>query len=144
MKPGFFRWEIEAPDRQLILVSGDVLWHYDIDLATATRRPSRSQDEFSALELLAGSGDELRERFRVEPLDGERYRLVPTFAGAGFGAVELTWADNRVVAMRISDRSGQQIVLALAPDESPAPLTAADFEFAVPEGVDVFDGIAPR
>lgn len=143
LKPGFFRWEIEEPDRQLILVSGEVLWHYDIDLATATRRPSKAQGEFTPLELLAGEGDELRERFRVEALEAERYRLIPTFAGAGFGAVELTWAGTQVVGMRISDRSGQQITLALTPDSDPASLSASDFEFTVPDGVDVFDGITP-
>ena len=34
LRPGFFRWEIDYPDRQQIIIADDTLWHYDIDLAT--------------------------------------------------------------------------------------------------------------
>jgi outer membrane lipoprotein carrier protein len=143
LRPDFFRWEIEYPDRQQIVVAGTVLWHYDIDLAAASRRDTRENSEFNALELLAGDSDELRERFAVEVLDDDSYRLVPRFPQAGFAAVDLSWRDGSIVSMQISDRSGQLINLALTPDEDPAPLTPADFEFLVPEGVDIYDPTAP-
>ena len=54
LRPGFFRWEIDYPDRQLLLVSGDLFWHYDIDLATATRRKTGDDQSFAPLALLGG------------------------------------------------------------------------------------------
>lgn len=139
LRPGFFRWDIESPDSQLIVVSGDELWHYDRDLASATRRNARSPGSFSALELLAGDGADLRQRFAVTELGDDRYRLVPVYAGAGFSSVELQWRERALVAMVIRDRGGQEIQLSLTPDPNAAPLTADDFSFSVPEGVEVFD-----
>lgn len=139
LRPDFFRWEIDYPDRQQIVVAGNVLWHYDIDLAAASRRDTRENSEFNALELLAGDSDELRERFAVEVLGTDSYRLVPRFAQAGFTAVDMSWREGAIVAMEISDRSGQHIRLALTPATDAAALTPADFEFEIPEGVDVYD-----
>lgn len=139
LRPGFFRWEIEYPDKQLIVVAGSELWHYDIDLAAATRRNTQDGREFTPLELLAGNSGEMRERFSVEALDEDRYRLIPRFPQAGFASVEISWANGEIVAMAVRDRSGQMINLALTPDETPAPLTPGEFRFEPPEGVDVYD-----
>lgn len=139
LRPGFFRWEIEYPDRQLILVAGNDLWHYDIDLAAATRRDTRDNQEFTPLELLAGNSDTLTERFSVEALGGDRFRLIPTFAQAGFSAVEISWEGDALAGMQVRDRSGQTISIALSPDTDAPRLEAEDFAFTPPDGVDVYD-----
>ena len=146
LKPGFLRWEIERPDRQRLVVAAGQIWHYDIDLATATRRALRRGESFSALDLLTADTASLRQRFQVEVLgdnSGEnsgdqRYRLLPLFPGAEFAALELTWRDGRLRAMSIRDRSAQRIQLALTPDPAAAPLQARDFAFEPPPGVEVF------
>lgn len=139
LRPGFFRWEIEDPDQQMIVVSGTVLWHYDIDLAAATRRDTSQSNEFTPLELLAGDSDELRERFETQRLGPSRVRLIPTFPQAGFASVDIAWEGRAVIAMDVQDRSGQMIKLDLSPDQSPIELTAKDFEFVAPAGVDVYE-----
>lgn len=146
LKPGFLRWEIERPDRQRLIVAEGQIWHYDIDLATATRRALRRGERFSALDLLTADTASLRRRFQVEVLgdnSGEnsgdqRYRLRPLFPGAEFAVLELTWRDGRLRAMSIRDRSAQRIQLALTPDPAAAPLQAQDFAFEPPPGVEVF------
>lgn len=146
LKPGFLRWEIERPDRQRLVVAAGQIWHYDIDLATATRRVLRRGESFSALDLLTADTASLRQRFQVEVLgdnSGEnsgdqRYRLLPLFPGAEFAVLELTWRDGRLRAMSIRDRSAQRIQLALTPDPAAAPLQAQDFAFEPPPGVEVF------
>lgn len=143
LRPGFFRWNIELPDRQQIVVNGSDLWHYDVDLATATRRSTTGQAEFTPLELLAGATDELRSRFRVEALQNDRYRLIPVFAQAGFASVELFWEKSEIVEMDIRDRSGQLISVALTPDLEAAVLAPQDFELSLPDGVDIYDASRP-
>ena len=146
LKPGFLRWEIERPDRQRLVVAAGQIWHYDIDLATATRRALRRGESFSALDLLTADTASLRQRFQVEVLGdnsgensgGQRYRLLPLFPGAEFAVLELTWRDGRLRAMSIRDRSAQRIQLALTPDPAAAPLQAQDFAFEPPPGVEVF------
>ena len=146
LKPGFLRWDIERPDRQRLVVAAGQIWHYDIDLATATRRALRRGESFSALDLLTADTASLRQRFQVEVLGGnsgensgdQRYRLLPLFPGAEFAVLELTWRDGRLRAMSIRDRSAQRIQLALTPDPAAAPLQPQDFAFELPPGVEVF------
>jgi outer membrane lipoprotein carrier protein len=138
LRPGYFRWEIESPDRQQIFVAGDELWHYDVDLATASRRDTGGGSDFTPLELLGGDTASLRERFSVEQLDEAVFRLIPNYPQAGFSSVELTWSAGEIVAMKIRDRSGQAIQLALTPELGNTPLVPDDFFFEPPEGVDVF------
>ncbi|WOJ95927.1 outer membrane lipoprotein chaperone LolA [Congregibacter brevis] len=139
LRPGYFRWEISSPDQQLIVVSGSKLWHYDRDLAAATRRDTSENREFTPLELLAGESDELKEKFNTQTIGPSQVRLIPTFPQAGFAWVEVTWERNAVIAMVVEDRSGQLISLALTPDLEPVELTATDFDFVPPAGVDVYE-----
>ena len=139
LRPGYFRWEISSPDQQLIVVSGSRLWHYDVDLAAATRRDTSESREFTPLELLAGESDDLKAKFSTQAMGPSRVRLTPTFPQAGFAWVEVTWKGDAVVAMVVEDRSGQLISLALTPDVAPAQLTAKDFDFIPPAGVDVYE-----
>ena len=139
LRPGYFRWEISTPDRQLLLVSGDQLWHYDVDLATATRRDSSGDRDLAALELLSSEPGRLRERFAVTELGESHYRLEPTYAGAGFAAVDMRWSEGRLTAMNVVDRSGQRLQLALDPDAAVGPsLSPDDFRFVIPDGVEVY------
>lgn len=143
LRPGFFRWEIDYPDRQLLLVSGDLFWHYDIDLATATRRKTGDDQSFAPLALLGGDLEELRGRFRVTRLGEGEFQLQPTYPAAGFALVEMHWDGPLLRAMEILDRSGQRLQLALEPAANPVKLASGDFQFSVPEGVEVFydDGV---
>ena len=45
LRPGYFAWEILAPDQQLIIAGPQFIWHFDRDLDTVTRRPVRPTDE---------------------------------------------------------------------------------------------------
>jgi len=137
LRPGFFRWEIEAPDRQQITISRGTLWHYDLDLETVTVREVTADEQFTALDLLAHDRAKLAERFRVEALDAGTYRLLPLFPQAGFSAVELTWRGDDLVAMNIERRGGQTLSLNLSPLGDAAPLVPEDFDFEPPAGVEV-------
>lgn len=138
LRPGYFRWQIDYPDKQLLLVSGEVLWHYDIDLATATQRSIGGDANFAPLELLGGDIETVRERFSVETLDASVYRLQPIYPGASFSAVQMNWQDGTLQAMEIIDRSGQRLQLALTPDDDAPSMTPEDFKFSAPEGVELF------
>lgn len=138
LRPSFFRWQIELPDKQLIVVNEDEFWHYDIDLATATRRTVDDAQAFTPLELLASRSDALKTRFQVELPATGGYRLLPQYPGASFTSLDIVWSEGNIKSLRIDDRSGQRIELTLEP-ETDIPLTPAFFEFQPPAEVDVFD-----
>jgi chaperone LolA len=137
LRPGFFRWEIEDPDRQRITVADGVLWHYDIDLATATSRKVDADEQFTALDLLARDSEDLAARFAVEVIGAGSYRLLPLFPRAGFSAVELSWQGDVLTSMTVERRGGQTLSLDLSPTDAPVELSPADFVFVVPDGVEV-------
>ncbi|GAB5414415.1 MAG: outer membrane lipoprotein chaperone LolA [Congregibacter sp.] len=139
LRPRYFRWSITDPDRQEIVLREEQLWHYDVDLASATVRPADDGGMFTPLELLGGNAKSLRDRFSVEQIDDQSFRLTPSFPQAGFASVDVTWADGEIVGMRIADRSGQQIVLSLTPDANAAPLAPGDFELELPADVELHD-----
>lgn len=139
LRPHYFRWEIDYPDRQLLLVAQDTLWHYDLDLATATRRTVDDDAAFAPLQLLGGDVEKLRQQFSVTAFGPGSYRLQPTFPGAGFALVEMAWEGKHLTAMDVLDRSGQRLQLSLTPDEDVAPPVPGDFDFSVPEGVEIYD-----
>jgi len=141
LRPGFFRWEIDYPDRQQIIVAGDTLWHYDLDLATASQRLIGEDEQFTALDLLARDSAELAARFSVERSGDGRFRLVPLFPQAGFRSAQLAWKGSTLVAMDVVDRSGQALHIELTPDADAQPLSPGDFEFDPPDGVDVHRAI---
>jgi outer membrane lipoprotein carrier protein len=140
LRPGYFRWEIDQPDRQQLVVADGTLWHYDMDLGTVTVRALDPDTQFTALDLLARDQAELVQRFSVEQLSEDRFRLLPRFPRAGFGAVVLSWERSTITAMEVQQRGGQTLSLALTPDTDGAPLRAEDFVFEVPPGVEVQRG----
>ncbi|MHA7817522.1 MAG: outer membrane lipoprotein chaperone LolA [Pseudohaliea sp.] len=135
-RPDRFRWEITEPDSQLLVASEGVLWHYDRDLATATRR--RFDDGAAApLLLLAADAPGLAEAFVVQAPGPDRFRVLPRAADAGFREAELTFAGGLPATMRIIDRLGQAIDIRFL-DLDEAPLPAGTFDFTPPAGVDVY------
>ena len=51
LRPGYFSWEITAPDNQLIIASPEYVWHYDRDLETVTRRLITDSEQMSPLQV---------------------------------------------------------------------------------------------
>lgn len=138
LKPHFFRWEIDTPDRQLLLLNNGQLWHYDRDMATVTRRAADNQ-QLTPLQLLGADAARLADKFQVQDLGGQRYRLTPTYESAGFAQIEMHWDGEALVMMEVLDAGGQRMTLQLSPRKPAEHLTPDDFTFDVPEGVDFYD-----
>lgn len=139
LRPFYFSWEIRSPDNQLIVANAEYLWHYDIDLQTATRRPVVGNIEASPLQVLGGDETALREQYVVEQVDANTFSLVPRDTEHSFRRLLVSFADNTISGMDIIDKLGQRVVVEFSQVDSSTPLSAADFEFTPPPGdVDLF------
>jgi outer membrane lipoprotein carrier protein len=134
--PGRFLWRIEAPDNQLVVSSGETLWHYDADLGTATRRPVSAVSS-APLQVLAGDSESLAQDFRVSRLGEDRFRLVPRRTDAGFQSLELTLDKGLPVALVILDNLSQRLEIFLE-GLSVEAFDPSMFDFEPPENADVF------
>ncbi len=138
LRPGYFSWEIQQPDRQLIIAGPDYLWHHDRDLETATRRPVTTGAEWTPLQILGGDGSALRQNFAVLQLEPRRFELIPLKPQMGFKKLNLTLDATAVRQMVIEDTLDQSVVIDFTPADSGATLTASDFAFSPPAEADLF------
>ena len=139
LRPFFFSWEIQSPDRQLIVANAEYLWHYDMDLQTATRRPVVGNVEASPLQILGGDESALREQYVVTQDSDNRFTLTPNEDGHSFRRLTVTFAADGIRQMDIIDKLGQRVVVDFEKLDTQTPLTSNDFEFTPPPGdVDLF------
>jgi chaperone LolA len=138
LKPGYLSWHILEPDEQLLLAAGETLWHYDVELETATRRFIPEGNPTSPLTILGGDSEALSAWYSIKQLADNRWRLEPNFDDAEFDSVELAFADGLPVEMQIRDKLGRRTVIELAELDIRSRLVPGDFAFEPPDGVDIY------
>ncbi|MFQ5518770.1 MAG: outer membrane lipoprotein carrier protein LolA [Mariprofundus sp.] len=137
-RPGHFRWQYMIPYQQLYVSAGDVVWHYEPDLMQAERITELDAIDPVAMKLLDGRiGVKDIEVLGSEPVDNDiiayRIRLA--------GGSELSFAvdaNNQPVWIESEDMLGNRNRVILS-DIDMQDIPDSEFEFAVPEGVDVVD-----
>ena len=139
LRPFFFSWEIRSPDNQLVVANAEYLWHYDIDLQTATRRPVVGNVEASPLQVLGGDESALRDQYSVEQIDTDTFRLTPLGTTHSFRQLTVRFTGDTIGSMDITDKLGQRVVVNFSGVDAQTPLHSSDFEFTPPSGdVDLF------
>jgi outer membrane lipoprotein carrier protein len=138
LKPGWFAWEINSPDLQLIVATPQFLWHHDIDLETVTRRPVNSGTHGSPLQILAGDTERLNQDYRIELVADNTFTLVPSVAEPAFQQLTVVLSGAVISHMTIRDNLNQTVEIQLTNDAAAAALTPADFDFTPPAGADLF------
>ena len=138
LRPGYFSWEITAPDNQLIIASPAYVWHYDRDLETVTRRPVTDSAQMSPLQVLGGDDSVLRKRFNVEQLQRGDFTLTPRSDDVGFKQLTLHMQGTAIAGMDILDNLNQRVQISFDQLDDTSALSGEDFSFTPPDGVDLF------
>lgn len=138
LRPGYFSWEIQSPDSQLIIADPEYVWHHDRDLETVTRRPVSMNGEGTPFQILGGDAASLRDNFTVQQLDSGSFRVSPLSDAAGFRELTLTLEESRLSAMKIKDNLEQAIHIDFFDLDGDSELTPSDFIFSPPAGADTF------
>ena len=137
LRPGYFAWDINEPDSQLVLADPEFLWHHDRDLETVTRRPV-SGEQMAPLQVLGGDDQLLRERFQVSSDGDDRFTLVPAAGDPGFRELTLVFTDGQLSSMEIIDRLKQRVSVQFSDLDTASALTPEDFAFQPPPDADLF------
>lgn len=138
LRPGYFYWEIQAPDSQLVVADPQYVWHHDRDLETATRRPAHGQDDLAPLEILNADSAFLHSNFSVAEASAGSYTLTPTNPALAFNQVLLVFDGNVVQSMQIEDKLGQRVVVQFSKVVQNPALVVEDFAFTPPASADIF------
>ncbi len=137
LRPGYFAWEITAPDSQLIIANPRYLWHHDRDLETVTRRPVAGSEAMTPLQVLGGDGEALRRDYTVSRDTEGRFVLRPHNPSAGFLQLALSLEGAVIHGMEVLDNLNQQVVIEFSALDATSPLMPLDFDFSPPPDADL-------
>ena len=137
LRPGYFAWDINEPDSQLVLADPEFLWHHDRDLETVTRRPVTGE-QMAPLQVLGGDDQLLRERFQVSSDGDDHFTLVPAAGDPGFRELTLVFTDGQLSSMEIVDRLKQRVSVQFSDLDTTSALAPEDFAFQPPPEADLF------
>ena len=127
LRPHFLRWEILAPDSQLILATSDQLTQIDWDLEVVVERPI-VQTASSPLQWLLASRATLDSAFDIS-LSGDAAVLVPVDPQSPYQRLDLAQIAEAVWRLDAEDRGGQVLRVELRENTDRSPRIA---DFVVP------------
>jgi chaperone LolA len=139
-RPGKFKWHYFEPYEQLLVGDGDFLWVYDLDLMQVTRVSLDQALGSSPAALLYGSED-IDSYFGLEALSSDgsllRVRVIPYEESGLFERIEIGLTASIVRNMTLYDYFGQKTVIEFGQFSIPSNFNDDEFEFEVPDNVDL-------
>lgn len=140
MRPGYFRWETDTPNKQILITDSKTLWIYNIDLAQATVQPISKRNYINPAALLTGSTEHLQQQFFITTkiASGQQvFELQPKLKDIPFKSVQIIFDAHRLVAMKVLNNLDETSVFKFSNITVNAPLSRDLFQFKPPRGVDV-------
>ena len=146
LRPGRFRWEIDTPYHQLIVVDGEHLWLYDPELEQVSVRPAVEALAHTPAALLTGTA-QLEAYFRVSsprpaPNGGIEVELVPRAGRSDdYHGLKLYFTHGELSGLDFTDGLDQEVQVRFSEvrRNQPGNPVEAEFRFTPPQGVDVVD-----
>ena len=139
-RPSRFRWSYSEPYEHWLVADGLNVWSYDLDLQQVTVKPQQAA-LMNTPALLLGGAEQALEQFDFGCTTVEEattwVRLLPKDVHTGFNRIELGFVDAELRRMVFFDNLEQTTLVALYDVTINEPIDAQQFEFTVPEGVDV-------
>ncbi len=141
-RPGLFRWYTHQPNRQLLVVQGDKLWVYDIDLEQLT---INRLDWYSVpAMLLTNLVPDLEKSYTISEKVGKDnhdywFTLTPKFDQDNFIWIKLLFNESKLLQMNFKDKMGQTFIINFSHIVLNKPLRHSLFQIKPPLGVDVID-----
>ena len=126
-KPHHFRWEIESPDRQLLIATPEVFWQWDKDLDVVILRDAPEIEDLPISAIWNGTVDS-RSSSDVET----------GHFGDGVKNLSVRSPDENTIIVRFEDSLGQRTLLEFNL-ETQGVVTSSAFVVTVPDGVDFYD-----
>jgi outer membrane lipoprotein carrier protein len=139
LRPDRFLWHYAAPFEEIIVADGEWLWHYDVSIEQAERRP-QSELATTPVMLLSGAGT-LRASYdlvELPPADGLRWlELTPIDPAAEFVSARIGFRDAVPVVVELVDTLTETTRISFDDIEVNTGLDAAEFTFVPPDGVTI-------
>jgi outer membrane lipoprotein carrier protein len=143
-KPSSFYWELTEPYNELMVTDGDRIWRYEPDLEQVTIQPFDAELDRTPIMLLNGDAAEIAATYEVSmgaqaAANVSRFILVPRSPSRLFERLAVTFRGAELIEMQFEDSLGQQTSLSFDNIVRNQPLSAEQFSFTPPAGVEIID-----
>jgi len=144
--PRQFRWDTQAPYKQVIVADGKKVWIYDPELEQVTVRDQGTQEAHSPLTVLTDLS-QLDRDFKAGE-QGERdglqwLRLISRAKDPQFEYADIGFANDAPRRMVFKDTLGNRTEIVFTDWQRNPKLPADTFIFTPPKGTDVVGDTAP-
>jgi outer membrane lipoprotein carrier protein len=140
-RPGRFRWNYSAPQKQDIIADGRWVWLVDYDLEQVSQRSQKSALRGTPAQLLVEGGD-IGAQFEITELGSHQgmawVELVPRDPEASFERIQLAFADHLLQRMETRDHFGQVSRIVFHDMQRNVPLDDDLFRFNNADRWDLF------
>lgn len=137
-RPGKFRWQVKTPNQQIIVLNGNTLSIYDVDLAQVTEQKLTAQQiDFSPASLLSGAGAPLTKTFSITENADHSFTLIPKQPQNSINKVQVYFSHGKLVQLNLWNQLGQKNIYQFSNIEWNQPIAVSIFQLRVPKGVDV-------
>ena len=127
LKPYHFRWEIESPDRQLLVATPEAFWQWDKDLGVVILRDAPEIEDLPISAIWNGSVDDHSSR-----------NVETGHFGDGVKNLSVRSPNENTIIVLFEDSLGQKTRFEFTLEVQGA-VNSSTFEISVPDGVDFYD-----
>ncbi|MDG1818788.1 MAG: outer membrane lipoprotein chaperone LolA [Porticoccaceae bacterium] len=139
LQPTQLHWQVKQPMQQQIISDGISLWIYDPDLEQVIVQPFNQDIAATPAILFSGDLDQLDKAYLIEKESEGRFKLTPERAGSLFRSMQITFVDQRPTRIALTDNLDQTTSIEFSQLKINPPLSADQFVFQIPDGVDVIN-----
>jgi outer membrane lipoprotein carrier protein len=145
LRPNQLIWETIEPAPMQVIIDGQFLWNYDIELEQITQQPLNAALAQSPATLLLGQDKSFLTHYQISMVANTQcsrgvshcFYLQPKVKDSEFEAMWLGFADDLLIYLKVTDLLGQVNKIYLQQPQLNPELNSAHFEFVPPPGVDV-------
>jgi outer membrane lipoprotein carrier protein len=138
-QPNNLRWVVEMPMPQQIIADGETLWIYDPDLEQVVIQPFNEDIAATPAILFSGDLHQLDQAYFVTQLAEGHFELKPERGGSLFDSMIIRFDQAKPTSITLTDTLGQTTHISFSQLELNPPLSADQFVFQIPDGVDVIN-----
>ena len=132
IRPSCFRWEIESPAKQFIIINEHSLWMYDVDLCEVTQQSLAQEMNINPIFFLLRSAKNLNQQFIItvsSTVNSVTFQLVPTFKkNLDFNWICLKFSKKNLTKITLLNNLDEKNVFQFSKIKVNAPLSNTLFE----------------
>ena len=138
-QPNKLRWIVKQPMPQQVISDGITLWVYDPDLEQVIIQPFDKDIAATPAILFSGDLDSLDSVYFVEQLAESSFLLTPEEEGSLFRSTAIQFDGAKPSVIVLTDTLGQITRISFTGLKLNPPISADQFVFKIPQGIDIID-----